>query len=380
MKIKLLVGSIVLSSLPIFAHSSVINSCGTVGGYDYPYIEDINSQNMLSVSSLAELEAALQSGIENIFIPGDTTIELPYQNNALVIPDNVSLFSDRGRNGSEGAMLKVDYIDEQEYNFPIIQTGSNVHISGLRLQGPVKHIDTDVLTLGIQTQEDSSGLIVENSELYGWGGGAISLKKTQNARIHHNYIHLNQKRERGYGVVVQNGDASTAVYCNVFDSNRHSIAGSGKEGESYTASNNIILQTGEGHSLDMHEDADSSGDGGQAVNVINNWFVFGGTEWGHYPSVKLRGVPRDGLAGITGNIFRSPFEFVDGGDRSKRALEGVPGAMHSDPVLQELNQFNVDMTFRKAEEQCFLDYQDKSVPVLCQAVEKYISTAQTQPR
>lgn len=378
MKIKLFVVSIILSSLPTIAYSTVINDCGTVGGYDYPFIEDNNSQNTISVSSFAELSAALQSGINNIFIPGDITINLPYQSKALMIPDNVSLFSERGKNGSKGALLKVDYIDEQEYNFPIIQTGNNVHISGLRLQGPVEMIETNVLTLGIQTQENSSGLIVENSELLGWGGGAISLKKTQNVRIHHNYIHLNQKRERGYGVVVQNGDASTAVYCNVFDSNRHSIAGSGKEGESYTASNNIILETGKGHPFDMHEDSGSRGDGGQAIKVINNWFAFGGTSWGHYPSIKLRGVPRDGLAKITGNIFRSPLEYQDAGDRTKRALEGVPYSMQDDQILLELNQFNVAMTFRKTEQKCFLDYQDKSVPVLCQAVEKYIRTAKIQ--
>ena len=369
----LLYMSLIINAHPLYAE--VRNVCGTVGGFEYPIIHDANSQNSVSVHNINALQKALELGEKNIYIPGDVVIELPYVKDGLDIPDDVVIYSDRGVNGSEGALLKVDYMDEEQHYFPVISTGNNVKLTGMRIQGPVLNIDTNVLTIGVQNKIGTVGLVIENNEIYGWGGGAVSVKKGQNVLVRNNYIHHNRKKSRGYGVVVQNGNSSASIFCNVFDSNRHSIAGSGQEGESYTASYNVILEEGNGHSFDMHESSSSPGIGGQSIRVINNWFAFGGTKWGHYPSIIIRGIPLDGAVEITSNSFRSPFEYIDAGGRVKRAVEGVAGSIDTDLELQEKNDYSVPMVFRRSVDNCYLDILEpsQSIPVACQAISGYLN-------
>lgn len=111
------------------------------------------------------------------------------------------------------------------------------------------------------------------------------------AKIHHNYVHHNQRLQRGYGVVVQGGNSTATIWCNAFNANRHAIAGSGEAGEGYTAYQNVVMGVGNGHSFDMHDGP--NGIGGKYVSIT-----------------EVLGVPTDGIARITGNYFRA--DQVDG--------------------------------------------------------------------
>jgi len=66
-------------------------------------------------------------------------------------------------------------------------------------------------------------------------------------RIHDNYIHHNQHVAReGYGVAVYTG-AYVLIERNVFDWNRHAIAGDGSDGSGYRAYENLVLENGGYH-------------------------------------------------------------------------------------------------------------------------------------
>jgi len=63
----------------------------------------------------------------------------------------------------------------------------------------------------------------------------------------------NQRNGLGYGVSHGYGkNISSLVECNLFDYNRHSIAGTGVPGNSYEARNNVELGASLSHNFDMH--------------------------------------------------------------------------------------------------------------------------------
>ncbi|MBB5867576.1 hypothetical protein F4553_000955 [Allocatelliglobosispora scoriae] len=146
-----------------------------------------------------------------------------------------------------------------------------VRITGIRLDGGQ---GTDPAASEVA---DSDGIVVSSSreveihdnEIYGWRGAGVEVRDTggrislgENAstvRVRDNYIHHNQQfHENGYGVVVSNG-AYALIERNVFDSNRHAIAGDGRPGTGFLAYRNLILTGGgdnswynQTHQIDMH--------------------------------------------------------------------------------------------------------------------------------
>jgi len=92
-------------------------------------------------------------------------------------------------------------------------------------------------------------------------------------RIHHNYIHHCQYNGLGYGVC-HNTDSSLIEF-NLFDSNRHSIAGTGRPGCSYIARHNVELGVSLSHCFDMHggrDRKDGTNVAGTSIEIYNNTF------------------------------------------------------------------------------------------------------------
>ena len=106
--------------------------------------------------------------------------------------------------------------------------------------------------------------------------------------IHHSYIHHCQYNGLGYGIV--HSTAFSLIECNLFDWNRHSIAGTGRTPSGYIARNNIELGTSLSHCFDMHGGRDR-GDGtdiaGTRIEIYNNTFR------APQRAVAIRGVPDD---------------------------------------------------------------------------------------
>jgi hypothetical protein len=201
----------------------------------------------------------------------------------VVIPENVTLASGRGMNGSRGALL---FTTELGTNPLFVAGGTGVRLTGLRFRGPdTERREKQMAQLfkegryysipnsdGIQSVHQD--LEVDNCELWGWSNAAVNLKKgALGAHIHHNYIHHNQRWGLGYGICLD--ESSALIEANLFDWNRHAIAGTGRRGTSYEARYNVILENANSYSFDMHGGADRK-DGtdiaGDRINIHHNIF------------------------------------------------------------------------------------------------------------
>lgn len=259
------------------------------------------------VKSLGELIDALskvKSG-QVIFIPEELEIDLTariyIEELVLVVPPGVTVAGNRGSNGSLGALLTSDALKT-----PVIFQigGPGVRITGLRIQGPnqKRYVEHHTRSFGKDglgksyyykfpvsscIQTDFEQLEVDNCDISGFTR-AIMLAQGDKHHIHHNFIHKCQYKGLGYGVSL--AVASALIEYNFFDSNRHSLAGTGSPGCSYTARHNIELGTSLSHCFDMHGGRDRN-DGtttaGSTIEIYNNTFL--STE----KAVGIRGVPND---------------------------------------------------------------------------------------
>jgi len=233
--------------------------------------------------------------------------------------------------------------------------GDNVRITGLRIQGPEMGVGGGDDNLGRGIVVNSSfhqHVEIDHNELSGFSGKAIIVsnqgdpegwRTPHNVRIHDNYIHHNQHEGgNGYGVDVSNGGYALIEH-NVFDWNRHAIAGGdGSDGSGYIANENLVLQHGglhrwlggtwtHTHQFDMHGQescgvleaaadvadainpfgdplSDSQfncGTAGESIYIRRNTFLYTEDE-----VIKLRGTPQLKPYGmfVEGNVFAHEHE------------------------------------------------------------------------
>lgn len=260
------------------------------GGNGYTQIVTGGNYTVKNVGDLKDALSKVKSG-EIIFIPSDVSIDLSHEvaDNKLVlnIPEGVTIAGDRGYNGNKGALIKCDILFSGNL-FRV--TGKNVRVTGLRIQGPdpnrnIEHHQeafgpggkgrdfyyTYPTSRGFQIENDK--FTMDNCEISAFSHTAIYLVKGENHSIHHNYMHHCQHMGLGYCVTLAKSNAS--IEYNLFDYNRHSIAGTGVSGCSYSAKNNIELGVSLSHCFDMHGGRDR-GDGtniaGTKIEIINNTF------------------------------------------------------------------------------------------------------------
>lgn len=246
----------------------------------------------------------------------DCTERVYIEKLVIEIPEGVTLASNRGQNGAPGAMVASDTFDTR----PLIRAaGPHVRVTGLRIRGPnpkpcLEHHHRSFaegrgheyyykfpISDGIYTQCDH--LEVDNCELAGWSQSAISLIRGRGHFIHHNFIHHNQYNGLGYGVV--HDIAQSLISHNLFNANRHSIAGTGRSGSGYEACHNIELGQSLSHCFDMHGGRDRKDDttvAGTWMHIHHNLFRCPKT------AVVIRGIPEE-RADIHHNWFyQSPHD------------------------------------------------------------------------
>lgn len=274
------------------------------------------SKSGIEVSTVADLKKALQAARpgDKIYLNDNSTFDLSGQP-PLMIPAGVTLFSGRGFNKSKGALI----FSSQLKTIPMLYAnGNNIRISGLRIKGPdglavntkelqkarlqarkaspAKIIDeTEFKVYGIPNsrgiQINGKNIIIDNCEIFNWSHAGIFMLPAATANIHHNYIHHNQRYGLGYGVCLDGSYAD--ITANLFDYNRHAIAGTGVSGTSYRATYNVALanSTLQGHIFDMHGSTtrkDGAKLAGDKVEIYNNlFFVHSG------PAIRIRGVPQN---------------------------------------------------------------------------------------
>src|SRR5690554_1195686 len=105
---------------------------------NFDIARDTPNQNTIvkkwNIQSLSELKKTLSkvSYGDTIFISGDKIFDLSHSK-SLIIPDGITLMSDRGENNSIGALFITSNLST---NPMIYCRGNNINIIGLRVQGP----------------------------------------------------------------------------------------------------------------------------------------------------------------------------------------------------------------------------------------------------
>jgi hypothetical protein len=306
-------------------YGCVPDSTGPIGGGSgYTRTVRAGDYEAVSVEQLIEALRLAQSG-DTVFIPGEIVLDFSdrvlAEGLVLKVPAGITLASDRGVGGSEGALLKSNVLQ----TFPLIRIeGPDVRITGLRIQGPdperrLEHWRSSFsstrakreglseseyyyslpVSRGVYTEFD--GLEVDNCELSGWSGTALSLAAGQGHHIHHNSIHHNQRKGLGYGI--SHGMAFSLIEYNLFAWNRHSIAGGGRPPSGYVARHNLETGHALSHNFDMHggrDRKDGTNIAGSRIEIYNNTFLGKGL------AINIRGKPEE-YALIYDNWFTAHF-------------------------------------------------------------------------
>ncbi len=287
------------------------------GGYGY---KNIYTTGDFVVEDTKEFVRALLNSKAGdvIFIKGDAVIDLTTVKYTLSIKEGVTVASDRGNGGSKGALIKND-----SYFSPWFKAGANVRITGICFKGPdsERRIAFHARAfygespLGssyyykLSTQDGivttGSNLEVDNCELAGFSHAAINVSMGTGHYFHHNYIHHNQRNGLGYGIA-HNNSVSLIEY-NLFNYNRHGIAGTGAPGSGYEARHNVQMGVSLSHCFDMHGGSDRK-DGtniaGDTVLMHHNTFLSD-----KYP-YWIRGIPQD-IQDFYLNAMYAPLESYD---------------------------------------------------------------------
>ncbi len=275
------------------------------GGNGYTRIITKGDYEVKTIDELLDALTKVKAG-QVIYIPDETEIDLTariyIEKIVLNIPEGVTIAGNRGHNGSKGAFLTSDTLDT-----PVVMKvlGPNVRITGLRIQGPnpKRYLEHHKRSFAKDTglgssyyykfpvssflQTDFPKLEVDNCEISAFTRG-IMLKKGEGHHIHHNFIHKCQYNGLGYGV--SHAVASSVIEFNIFDSNRHSLAGTGSPGCSYIARHNVELGTSLSHCFDMHggrDRKDNTTIAGTNIEIYNNTFR------AKERAVVIRGIPED---------------------------------------------------------------------------------------
>lgn len=323
---------------------------GGGSGY-FPIITAEESDLVISTNNFNSLKSAIENANygDTIYINDNLEIEIPAEG-TLTIPNGVTLASGRGRNGSQGALLySNNLLTDPNFEHPAIIAGDDVQISGLRLRGPdgtSSSLNYGKQAAGIK-QEYSKNLEVHNCEIYNWYVYGIYIVDSENANIHHNYIHNNQRPGIGYGICNRN-KTDTIISYNIFNRNRHDVAGvknTNMHPPSYTAQYNLFGPDAISHRLDMHgcgytdlwgcpdmyskDDAGPENLAGESINILNNYFLPMNSPKRH--SVVIRGIPRD-MANIIGNYFPNDFNSAPDYPVRQTLMWGVPVDSECKPI------------------------------------------------
>lgn len=311
---------------------------GGAEGYSDVLTVDDATHIVTGLSDLQEAMSNAESG-DIVFIPGDRVIDLtPLAGASILIPQGVTLASDRGQAGSEGALIFTDYLrgvaadsqyDNNEVEIPglLVAGGPDVRITGLRLQGQdgERHED-EVKASGANTYwvplsvgiESGYDIEVDNNEIHSFTYAGVKINGGE-AYIHHNNIHHTMLQGLGYGITMGAGAENRALNvlaeANIFDQFRHAIAASGVPSEQYEARYNLV-KDGYSHAFDMHNYkegdtawADNGGVfiAGKRVDIHHNTFMDTNIGNGDHKIITIRGVPLYG-AHISNNWFLIPEE------------------------------------------------------------------------
>jgi hypothetical protein len=382
---------------PVYSGSYILILSKTEGGVfgernananvtvTYPTVVTID-QNTPEPSLV--LQGALNSGNAAQTIEFCTDIDLTGLT-AIRVGDSVTLQAGSACARSPRAFGPRIFVTDHRTNNPLfIITGDHVTFKGFRLQGPTNGIGEgdDIDEKGIVIAPAAAAAPVEsieisNMEIYYWSGEGIQVTDNQSSAPHGrltnrnvaavhifgNFIHDNQHQDKnGYGVESADG-AYALIEQNVFDKNRHDIAGGSVASNKidysgYTVQDNLILSAGgkdcagtnlrflcawkcgcwQTHQIDMHGDGNKwyskhnweCGTAGETLLIKRNTILYTSG-----PAITIRGNPAD-RAVVDGNIFK---QTVGDGAITQEGACGGWGDNITNPIqVSPNNEFGVD--------------------------------------
>ena len=285
-----------------------------------------NGKSVYIVTSKEYLIAAskVAKAGDIIYVPEGVVIDMANIETNTVdtikLEKGVTLASDRGYLHADGTFSTGGMIkNTKTYQGTIITLVDDCHVTGMIIEGPdpARHLrlwdrafkgKTDgrgsqpghkysynaYPSSGIAIRGDN--IEIDNCEFSGFSSSAISVGtnadtgiSSRGLKVHHCYIHHNQMNSLGYGVC--HGEGYSIIYANLFNFNRHSIAGGGQPASGYDTYCNVEMGESIGHYFDMHgggDRRDGTDIAGDIIDVHNNTFLGSYTAQRPY---NVRGVP-----------------------------------------------------------------------------------------
>ncbi len=288
-----------------------------------------------------ELIDALRSGCRNIMIDDRAQIDLtqladnPGQypgydavstsTGVIHVPPGVTLESDRSAHHLGGELFMTHQVLIPGGDMPksMIVLSAHTRLIGLRLVGYGEDAQHAEVATGVSII--APDVLVQDNEVSFWPNAGISVGPVSYGRVRHdadaawiraqarrvhiteNFIHDNVDCNLGYGIVISNSSYAL-IDRNVFDYNKHDVAGDGTPGSGYVAELNFTLSesfktcAGDyGGHFDMHGHGPGSnkshvgGTAGTYLDIRDN--TVRGDQRYHFlgrdrrPAFDLRGTP-----------------------------------------------------------------------------------------
>ena len=289
---------------------------------------------------------------EAVWLRGDREFDLTglglSRGTGLRLPNSVTVASDRGIDGSDGATLLVT--DSKNFA-PLFCATDDCRLTGLRFIGPeTTYREYDWTREGNAVQIAGDRVEIDDCLFRGWGHAGVKVGTDVDsgpivasaAHVHHSTFVDNALEQLGYGITVWHGDP--CIHHCYLDGNRHSIAGNGAPDCAYHVVDNVFGPHSYLQVIDMHRGDEVAADGGrqagQFLNIRNNLVMraTSPTDGNLVTGIYIRGIPAEG-----GVIRDNRFGYADDetnsdGNRGPIVFEGgVP-----DGVTVDGNRFDDD--------------------------------------
>ncbi|UTW65305.1 hypothetical protein KFE94_11630 [bacterium SCSIO 12643] len=332
------------------------NSANPVGGgegYDDIVIEQPNDHYIYSELDFIDLFQTGLSSNMTIHIKTDLDVQSILNNSNLTLPftipigvNNVTISGDRGQNGSNGPLITVGpYITVGDPVFRI--RGNNCRITGIQMKGSTCECESEwggAHLRGIEVYNASNARI-DNCEISCFPHSGVTINNNGftdsdmplDIKVDHNYFHDNAFGGLGYGVQISYGFVH--ILKNLFNRNRHCIAGRGSTHSGYEASCNIILEEQFGVNMDMHRNPDQMPFSSRYIYIHHNEFRDKGDyrkatngcqrNTADVANIGIQGRPQTECR-ITNNIFYNRQVYFEYGTQWRGSIgQDYNGNMHS---------------------------------------------------
>lgn len=260
------------------------------------------TQANYTVTNIEGLVAALKVATRGqiIYIADNATLVCNSLTKSLYIPAGITIASglrfdaNFSSTGTSGAKL---CLGTATLSSLLRVMGDSVTIRGLRILGPDRNIDgTSPISCGIKIVDNKS-LSVEHCEIAGWSYAGINFLNSKFGKVFNSYIHHNRRKGIGYGILLDSA-AEVVADRNLFDNNRHCIAGSGHRTQSYEVKNSILRMTEpypyNSSLFDMHGECEMRNGTTFPTSTYAGrkiWIHHNSIRYSSKPAIVIRGIP-----------------------------------------------------------------------------------------